>query len=72
MTIIIMSIKKNIMVWFGIPEVVVTNNMTQLANKGFWQLMVDLGIKHRYTSVEHLQTNYQGETANKVIFAWLR
>lgn len=45
--------KKNTMVRFGIPQVVVTDNGTKFAYRGFRQLMTDLGIKHRFTSIEH-------------------
>lgn len=45
--------KKNIMTRFGIPEVVVTDNGTHFADKGFRKLMADLKIKHHFTLVEH-------------------
>lgn len=45
--------KKSIVVIFGIPEAVVTNNGTKFIDKNFWNLMVDLFIKHHFTLVEH-------------------
>lgn len=34
--------------------------------------MSDLGIKHRFTSVEHPQTNAQAEAVNRVILRGLK
>nr|KYP75915.1 hypothetical protein KK1_020127 [Cajanus cajan] len=34
--------------------------------------MTDMGIRHRFTSVEHPQSNVQAETANKVILSELK
>lgn len=64
--------KKSIMVRFGIPEVVVTDNDTQFIDKNFRKLIIDLLINHRFTSVEHPQTNGQPEAANRVILRGLK
>ncbi|XP_061360017.1 uncharacterized protein LOC133304063 [Gastrolobium bilobum] len=52
---------------FGVPNTIVTNNGTQFVDKKFNQVLQDLHIKHRYTSVEHPQTNGLVEAANRVL-----
>lgn len=60
------------MVRFGIPEVNVTGNGTQFADRGFWEIIKNLGIKHHFTSTEHPQTNGQVEAASRVILRGLK
>ena len=48
------------------------DNGTQFTNSTFRNLVVDLKIKHQFTSVEHPQANGQAEAANKVILAGLK
>lgn len=50
----------------------ITDNAMQFADKNFRNLMQDLGVKHYFTSVEHLQTNGQAEAANRVILKGLK
>ncbi|XP_015944826.3 uncharacterized protein LOC107469959 [Arachis duranensis] len=57
---------------FGIPEVVVSDNGTQFADKKFGEFLAGLGIKQRFSSVEHSETNGQVEAANKVILQGLK
>ncbi|XP_016192043.1 uncharacterized protein K02A2.6-like [Arachis ipaensis] len=57
---------------FGIPEVVVTDNRTQFADKKFVEFLTGLGIKQKFSSVEHPQTNGQVEAANKVVLLGLK
>ncbi|XP_057720739.1 uncharacterized protein LOC130935159 [Arachis stenosperma] len=57
---------------FGIPEVVVSDNGTQFTDKKFMEFLNGLGIKQRFSSVEHPQTNGQVESANKVILSGLK
>ncbi|XP_015948695.1 uncharacterized protein LOC107473628 [Arachis duranensis] len=57
---------------FGIPEVVISDNGTQFTDKKFTEFLTGLGIKQRFSSVEHLQTNGQVESANKVILQGLK
>lgn len=64
--------KKSIMVKFGIPKVLVTYNGTQFIDKNFRQLLVDLFIKHHFTSVELPQTDGQVESVNRVILKRLK
>ncbi|XP_016162743.1 uncharacterized protein K02A2.6-like [Arachis ipaensis] len=57
---------------FGIPEVVISDNGTQFTDKKFTEFLADLGIKQKFSSVEHPQTNGQVESANKVILLGLK
>ncbi|XP_016186089.1 uncharacterized protein LOC107627776 [Arachis ipaensis] len=57
---------------FGIPEVVVSDNGTQFADKKFGEFLAGLGIKQKFSSIEHSQTNDQVEAANKVILQGLK
>nr|XP_029147022.1 uncharacterized protein LOC114924956 [Arachis hypogaea] len=57
---------------FGIPEVVISDNGTQFTDKKFMEFLSGLGIKQKFSSVEHPQTNGQVEAANKVILLGLK
>ncbi|XP_057756348.1 uncharacterized protein LOC130975594 [Arachis stenosperma] len=57
---------------FGIPEVVISDNGTQFTDKKFTEFLSGLGIRQRFSSVEHPQTNGQVESANKVILSGLK
>nr|XP_025662007.1 uncharacterized protein K02A2.6-like [Arachis hypogaea] len=57
---------------FGIPEVIISDNGTQFTDKKFTEFLTGLGIKQKFSSVEHPQTNGQGESANKVILMVLK
>nr|XP_025679195.1 uncharacterized protein LOC112779163 [Arachis hypogaea] len=57
---------------FGIPEVVISDNGTQFTDKKFTEFLTGLGIKQKFSSVEHPQTNGQVEFANKVILLGLK
>ncbi|XP_072074134.1 uncharacterized protein [Arachis hypogaea] len=57
---------------FGIPEVVISDNGTQFTDKKFTELLTGLGVKQKFSSVEHPQTNGQVESANKVILLGLK
>ncbi|XP_057755592.1 uncharacterized protein LOC130974751 [Arachis stenosperma] len=57
---------------FGIPEVVISDNGTQFTDKKFTEFLDGLGIRQRFSSVEHPQTNGQVESANKVILSGLK
>ncbi|XP_016178420.1 uncharacterized protein LOC107620821 [Arachis ipaensis] len=52
---------------FGIPEVIISENGTQFTDKKFTEFLTGRGIKQKFSSVEHPQTNGQVESANKVI-----
>ncbi|XP_057734067.1 uncharacterized protein LOC130949335 [Arachis stenosperma] len=57
---------------FGIPEVVISDNGTQFTDKKFTEFLTGLGIRQRFSSVEHPQTNGQVESANKIILLGLK
>nr|XP_025625585.1 uncharacterized protein LOC112717875 [Arachis hypogaea] len=57
---------------FGILEVVISDNGTKFTDKKFTEFLAGLGIKQKFSSVEHPQTNGQVESANKVILLGLK
>ncbi|XP_072076618.1 uncharacterized protein [Arachis hypogaea] len=57
---------------FGIPEVVISDDGTQFTEKKFVEFLTGLGIKQKFSSVEHPQTNGQVEAANKVVLLGLK
>ncbi|XP_072067024.1 uncharacterized protein [Arachis hypogaea] len=57
---------------FGIPEVVISDKRTQFTDKNFVEFLASLGIKQKFLTVEHPQTNGQVEAVNKVIFIGLK
>ncbi|XP_057734220.1 uncharacterized protein LOC130949553 [Arachis stenosperma] len=57
---------------FGIPEVIISDNGTQFTDKKFTEFLNGLGIRQRFSSVEHPRTNGQVESANKVILSGLK
>ncbi|XP_025680337.1 uncharacterized protein [Arachis hypogaea] len=57
---------------FGIPEVVISDNGTQFTDKKFTKFLNGLGIRQRFSLVEHPQTNGQVESANKIILSGLK
>ncbi|XP_016173643.1 uncharacterized protein LOC107616163 [Arachis ipaensis] len=52
--------------------VVISDNGTQFTDKKFTEFLTGLGIKQKFSSVEHPQTNGQVEFANKVILLGLK
>ncbi|XP_015955678.1 uncharacterized protein LOC107480072 [Arachis duranensis] len=65
-------VKKCVITRFGIPEVIISDNGTQFTDKKFTEFLHGLGIRQRFSSVEHPQTNGQVESANKVILSGLK
>nr|XP_025661286.1 uncharacterized protein LOC112756896 [Arachis hypogaea] len=57
---------------FGIPEVVISDNGTQFTDKKFMEFLSGLGVKQKFSSIEHPQTNGQVEAANKVVLLGLK
>ncbi|XP_057744769.1 uncharacterized protein LOC130962591 [Arachis stenosperma] len=57
---------------FGIPEVIISDNGTQFTDKKFTEFLTGLGIRQKFSSVEHPQTNGQVESANKIILLGLK
>nr|KYP71885.1 Pol polyprotein [Cajanus cajan] len=44
---------KKIICRYGIPQAVTTDNGKQFVDKNFEQFLMQLGIKHKVTSIEH-------------------
>nr|KYP35924.1 Pol polyprotein [Cajanus cajan] len=63
---------KNIITRFGIPYAIITDNGLQFTDQKLNKFITDLGILHRFTSLEHPQSNGQAEAANKVILTELK
>nr|XP_025685253.1 uncharacterized protein LOC112786044 [Arachis hypogaea] len=63
---------RQIITRFGIPEIVISDNGTQFVNKKFREFLEGLHVSHRFSSVEHPQTNGQVESANKIIIKKLK
>ncbi|XP_072066678.1 uncharacterized protein [Arachis hypogaea] len=63
---------REVITHFDISEIIISNNGMQFADKKFAEFLTDLGIKQKFSSVEHLQTNGQVESANKVILLGLK
>ncbi|XP_016167987.1 uncharacterized protein LOC107610451 [Arachis ipaensis] len=57
---------------FGLPREIVSDNDRQFTDKKIASYLTDLHIKHRFSSVEHPQTNGLTEAANKVILQALK
>ncbi|XP_016168857.1 uncharacterized protein LOC107611447 [Arachis ipaensis] len=69
---IILESPAEVITRFGIPKVVISDNGTQFTDKKFVEFLTDLGIKQKFSSVEHPQTNGQVEAANKVVLLGLK
>nr|XP_025638546.1 uncharacterized protein LOC112733717 [Arachis hypogaea] len=63
---------RQIITQFEIPEIVISDNGTQFADIKFKEFLSGLRISHRFSSVEHPQTNGQVESANKIIVKGLK
>ena len=58
---------KNIIIQFGVPSVLISDNGLQFDSKVFRKYCFDLGIKNRYSAPAYPQGNGQAEAVNKVI-----
>ena len=56
---------KNIVCRFGVPRVLVSNNVRQFDNTPFREFYEQLGMKNHYSSPSHPQANGQAEVANR-------
>nr|XP_025647635.1 uncharacterized protein LOC112742611 [Arachis hypogaea] len=63
---------RQIITRFGIPEIVISDNGTQFTDKKFREFLEGLHVSHRFSSVEHPQTNGQVESTNKIIVKGLK
>ena len=63
---------KNIVIRFGVPDLLVSDNGLQFDNKAFRTFCSDLGIKSKYSTPTHPQSNGQAEAVNKTILNELK
>ncbi|XP_072071636.1 uncharacterized protein [Arachis hypogaea] len=63
---------RHVVARFGIPKVVISDNGTHFADKKFGEFLAGLGIRQKFSSVEHPQVNGQVEASNKVILQGLK
>ena len=57
---------------FGIPHTLITDNGKQFDNDKFKTFCSELGIKPRFMSVAHPQTNGQTEVTNRTVMLGLK
>ena len=63
---------KNIVIRFGVPDLLVSDNGLQFDNKAFRTFCSDLGIKNKYSTPAYPQSNGQAEAVNKTILNGLK
>ena len=63
---------KNIVTWFGVPHVLISDNGLQFDSKMFRKYCGELGITNRYSTLAYPQRNEQAEAVNKVIVSGLK
>ena len=57
---------------FNLPTILIFNNGKQFNNSSFMDFCMSLGIKHKFTLVEHPPNNGQVQLANKIILYELK
>ena len=63
---------RNIVIRFGVPKSLVSDNGLQFNSKAFCKFCSDFGIKNRYSTPTYLQSNGQVEANNKAIINELK
>ena len=63
---------KNIVIQFGIPHTLISDNELQFDSKAFRRYCCDLRITNRYSTPAYPQGNGQTEAVNKVIMSGLK
>ncbi|XP_065049760.1 uncharacterized protein LOC135679707 [Musa acuminata AAA Group] len=63
---------RNIVTRFGLPRTIVTDNGSQFASKKFQEFSANYGIRLKYSSVAHPQTNGLAEVTNRSILDGLK
>ncbi|XP_016178934.1 uncharacterized protein LOC107621425 [Arachis ipaensis] len=58
---------KNIICRFGIPKKIISDNGRQFTDNKLGLFLRNFNIQHRFSSVEHPQTNGQAEAANRIV-----
>ena len=66
------KIWKNIVIQFGVPHVLISDNGLQFDSKMFRRYCGELGITNRYSTLAYPQGNGQAEAVNKVIVNGLK
>jgi transposase InsO family protein len=63
---------KSIAWWFGVPNMIITKNMSQFTSRVFQEYCEDLNVWIYYASVAHPESNGQVERANTEILRGLK
>ena len=63
---------KNIVMRFGVPDSLISNNGLQFDSRAFHEFCSDLGIKNRYSTPAYPQSNDQAKATNKAIINGLK
>lgn len=63
---------KNIVTWFGVPRVSISNNGLQFDSKTFQWYCVELGVTSKYSTPSYPQDNGQVEATNMSIVDGLK
>ena len=63
---------RNIVIPFGVPQTLISDNGLQFYSKAFKRYCCELGIANRYSTPTYPQGNGQAEVVNKVIINGLR
>ncbi|XP_057744562.1 uncharacterized protein LOC130962356 [Arachis stenosperma] len=63
---------KNIICRFGIPKEIISDNGRQFTDNKLGSFLKNFNIQHRFSSVEHPQSNGQAEAANRVVLQAIR
>ena len=63
---------KSIVIRFGVPHVLISDNGLQFDSKMFRNYYGELGITNRYSTLAYPQGNGQAEAMNKVILSGLK
>ena len=63
---------KNIVTWFGVPRVLISDNGLQFDSKTFRSYCGELGIINRYFTLVYPQGNRQVKAVNKIIVNGLK
>ena len=63
---------KNIVIRFGVPNSLISDNGLQFDSRAFCKFCSDLGIKNKYFTLAYPQSNGQAEAVNKIIVNGLK
>lgn len=58
---------EDIICHYGIPKILIKDNMKQFDAKSFKEFCLELGIEQRFVSIAHMQTNGLAEITNRTI-----